>query len=313
MNQLQRILVVIVFALFAGSLRVMPQAVSANAQVNLSSTVETGPVVPSHAIRRSGTPVLGDQAAVNAGRPKTANTGTRSGLARADSVPRGPSWLSFEPGIGWQSVAISAPMSMETPGALGMPNCTSEGKETKNSATSGTSKSECGPSAGAKTARGTSKWPNTKSVPNPASGAASQRHVVGFDSAPVGNLQASASSRSGIPDGEIAALKTKAYSSSIKLRIMMRNAPDLQTRIELRELLDSLTKGSRVATGIAKKDKTRTGELTNEPRHNAYLSSKLVGHGRATDSARRRPSKLASNGREDDSASGDKRDTYSDR
>jgi len=330
MNQLRRLLVVIVVLCFASSLRARSQAVSAAAQANVSSTVEAWPVAPSDSINPSGALVSGNQAVLNAEHGNAANLETLRDSAHARTLRGGTSRLCFEPGIGWQSVAISAPVSLGMLNIRGTPMGSAAGRTaTKGSATNGGLKFTFARFPGANKAMqngcptrlastpasgdindliianrvraipsvpstsinsGTSEWLNTKSLPNPAGGAASQRHFLGFGSVPIGNIQLAARSTSSTSADEITALKSRAYLSPIKLRRMMRNAPDLQTRIELRQLHDRLTKRSHIATGIAKKDKAMTRQLTNGPRDTVYSTPELVGHGRGSESTRRRSS-----------------------
>jgi hypothetical protein len=98
-------------------------------------------------------------------------------------------------------------------------------------------------------------WLQTNSVLNPASSAASQRLTMGLTSMPAGGTDVLAGTRSGVSAAQINGLKGHAYVSSIELRRMMRSAPDLETRIELRELLDNLTNKSRISTVTSTKDK----------------------------------------------------------
>lgn len=308
MNQLQRLLAIIGVLCFASALRARPQTVSANPQVNVSSMVEVGRVVPSDEMHPSGALVPGNQTAINADRRNAANTEAMRGSARAGRIQGGPSRLCFEPGIGWQLVSTPATVSTEMLSAPGLHMVsTLNGRETKTSATDYGLQSAYARSAGATKAEpdecpailanpttsgalGDSIVGNPfQTIPSvPTSSGTFQRHFVGLGSAPIGYIPASASSRSSVPAaGQIAGLKTKAYLSPIKLRRMMRNAHDLQTRIELRELQDRPTKGSHVATGIAKKHKTMTDQLTNEPGDNGYFPSGLAGHGHLIDSARR--------------------------
>jgi hypothetical protein len=264
MNQLQILRVFIACTCLAVSLGARSQDVPANARGNVSSTAATGQVVPSDAIQPSGMLALGDKAATNTGRRKTANIGTRSGSARADSVPRRTSELCFQPGIGWESVTIIAPMSTKMLSALGSSNGgASDGMETNKAATSVRSQSNRGPSSGVAINSGSLRWRNTKSVADPAS------------------------SKAIIPDDEIAGLKAKAHLNPMKLRRMMWSAPDLQTRIELRKLQETLTKPTSIETGVSKRFKATAGRVTNEPRSNAGVSSRPVRHRRATDGSRR--------------------------
>jgi len=283
MNQLQRLVTVIVFLSFASSLRARSQAVSASAQSDLSSTVETGPVVPSDSMHASDVGHL------------AINTEPLRGSARAGTLRGGTSRLCFEPGIGWQSIPISAPASMQMLNVGRQPMGSAAGRaETKNSVTNSGSGFTFARSPGASTAietgcptkltnippsgavsdviiadrvgsvssvpstrinSGASNWLDTESVTDRANHATSRRHFVGLGSVPIGNKHFAARSASSISADEVTALKSRAYLSPIQLRRMIRNAPDLQTRIELRELRDKLAKRSHKVRGTARKDK----------------------------------------------------------
>ena len=309
MNQLQRLLVVIVFLCCASSLRGRPQAVSATAQANVNPTVETGPVVPSDSMR----PYNGGHLAINA-EPLRGSALTRT-------LQGGTSRLCFEPGIGWQSIPISAPVSMEMLNVRSSSMGSVAGRpETKDSASNSGSRSKSARSLGANTAvengcptrltnipasraisdvisadrvrsitsvpstrinSRASKWLDIGSSTNPAGNATSQRHFVSFGSVPIGNNHFAARSTSSISADEVTALKSRAYLSPIKLRRMIRNAPDLQTRIELRELRDRLTKRPHKVSGTARKDKSTRDPSTNEPRYGTRDLYTLTDHGHA--------------------------------
>lgn len=133
---------------------------------------------------------------------------------------------------------------------------------------------------------GAQDWLQANSVLNPASSAASQRLTMGLSSTPTGGTHVSAGTRSGVSEAQINGLKAHAYVSSIELRRMIRNAPDLQTRIKLQELKNNLAKKSRISTINSAKDQARRQPLKQRDHDRPYSSSISDKFGHGHDSAR---------------------------
>ena len=119
---------------------------------------------------------------------------------------------------------------------------------------------------------GAQDWLQANSVLNPASSAASQRLTLGLSSMPAGGTHVSAGTRSGVSAAQINGLKAHAYVSSLKLRRMLRNAPDLETRIKLQELQDKRAKKTRSSAAKSAGSKTARERLENRPASKTHPS-----------------------------------------
>jgi hypothetical protein len=121
---------------------------------------------------------------------------------------------------------------------------------------------------------GAQDWLQANSVLNPASSAASQRLLMGLNTMPAGSEHVSRRTESGVSTAQVSGLKGRAYISSIKLRRMIRNTPDLETRIKLRELQDRLAKespnppeSSRESKAAKEQSKSRHREMDRSLRN----------------------------------------------
>jgi hypothetical protein len=133
---------------------------------------------------------------------------------------------------------------------------------------------------------GAQDWLHANSLLNPASSATSQRLIMGLTTMPSGGTHVSAGTRSGVSATQVNSLKTHAYVSSIELRRMIRNAPDLQTRIKLQELQDRLAKQSHIPTGDSTENKATKEQLKNQRGNRAHSSRKSGNNDHVTDITR---------------------------
>jgi hypothetical protein len=190
------------------------------------------------------------------------------------AIPRKVSPLCFQPGIGWQNTAQAATgvVGMQTgPGpAVGQPSGTIQknSNECPSSSASGAAIQALGEVRPTETSnladrttnmnQGTQDWLRANSVLNPSSSLAASRLKMGASP----NFAGSSSRPTGTTNSaEVVKDSTKrAYISSIKLRRMMRNAPDLETRIKLRELSESLA-NTTVKPRVSDQEGTRREKL----------------------------------------------------
>jgi len=227
MNRFQKLSIPVLLLWLASSPRAGSQAVLANETTNASSQVHSGQFASSYT-------------------RITAKARKPSGSLRKGAIPSGGAPLYFQPGIGWQSVPVSTPMGAGEPGVPGTPiDGTSGMIEARGSETGGSSISGHAQPLGAK-----------KAMPSerPAMSTSTIAPEALIDDVITGT-HSLAGRRSVVSTDQINGLKAHAYVSSIKLRRMIRNAPDLQTRIKLQEIQDKLANKSHISTATSKGNK----------------------------------------------------------
>jgi len=122
---------------------------------------------------------------------------------------------------------------------------------------------------------GAQNWLQANSALNPASSTASRRLMMGLTTMPTGGTHVAERTGSGLAAAQTNRLKTHVFVSSIELRRMMRQAPDLQTRIELQELQDRLAKQSHIPTEVSKKRKAANEQGKNQHGNRLHPSRRL--------------------------------------
>lgn len=210
---------------------------------------------------------------------------------------RGALRLCFQPGIGWQSISLSA-----VGGARDMSESgSSGGTGVKQSTLSGTAKSayaqpsgasqatntECpGSSPGAAASgvsmdshaqsmtsinstgmnTGAQDWLGANSAINPASTGASQGGTAGLSSMAAG--------RTSVVGARTNGLKYKAYTSPIELRRMIRSAPDMQTRKKLQKQQETLARKSTRSSDHSRNERSMKEQQTGK--HRGSNASKIT-------------------------------------
>jgi hypothetical protein len=214
----------------------------------------SGPVAPSDGvIQSSSASKKSHLRSAYSGAPNNIGSVLASG-----GIPGESSSLCFQPGIGWKpaplaalrsaagSSANSPPGSPRVVGAqpLGTSKGISDGCVSSPAFGASIETLMAGKAVAAPTANinlGAEDWLKADSALNPAGSVAFSRLKMGLSPTPYSAV--SFSRNVGSDDSLEAAqeLGTHAYISTIKLRKMIRNAPDLATRIKLQELSDKLT------------------------------------------------------------------------
>lgn len=184
------------------------------------------------------------------------NPGNKSAL-ESGATPKG-SPLCFQPGIGWQQVPQAVSPSVErvtassaTKGAVGVKSDGTGVALAKRSAKGETMLNEC-PSSAASVAAAEAALGAGRTSETSNSAGRSKNPSLGADSAlnPAGGLASSQKTGAGTgvamlfshPSGtrhssdSVEELERRSYISPAKLRRMIRDAPDLETRIKLRKL-----------------------------------------------------------------------------
>ena len=253
---------------FAGLFACVAPLPPALAQAS-SGDVQSGPVAPSDSAFQSGWAVPQDSP-LRSTHPSAANN--IGNTLASGAIPGESSPLCFQPGIGWRHAPQTALRSAgrltantATGGGLGIqtgrpriagtpPSGTSRRipDECKSSLASGAAtealmagKPTQAPNSASRTTNmnlGAQDWLRANSALNPASGLASSRLKMGLSPIPYSAMSFSQRAGSGDSLQAVQELRTHAYISTIELRRMMRNAPDLETRLKLQELNDELKK-----------------------------------------------------------------------
>ena len=300
---------------------------NAAASTSSQAQAASGQVVPSGGMALSATGLQGGQLSrrANAHKAKAGYSGgspTADAMPAGESrlcFQPGIGWLSVPAAAFGNAGSLSAPGTID--------NATLGGIATKNSGAGGSSQSLYARLSGAKQAvsnecpgmltntlapgvaiedviagkhpqagtsarsmnmnAGAQDWLQTNSVLNPASGAAAQRLIMGLSSVPASGTDFSAGSRSGVSTDQISALKTHGYVSSIKLRRMIRNAPDLETRIKLQELQDKRAKKSHSSTANSKGNRATKERLENRSASKTHSLPPSGEHDHATNRTRK--------------------------
>ena len=196
----------------------------------------------------------GGQPAAQTGSHKAAKRGDVRGALATGAISK-DSVLSFEPGIGWHLVPMGKLSVSETP-------------------------SDSIPGRVEPSAESRLNTDYTKS-----SGVSSQLMRQPIPIRPRGT-HLSSGARADVSSGRIADLESHAYISPIKLRIMIRNAPDLETRIKLQELQEKLVNKSHIFMGSSKGSPGSKGQPKGPNGDRAHSSSLSGDHDRTTDGLR---------------------------
>jgi hypothetical protein len=236
---------------------------------NSVSTNSSGEVLPSDSALGA---VLGSEIGQVGSRPGGHKTSQSISTATRDirnsletgGIPGLVSRLCFQPGVGWQPVPsvpfkpVHAAGSVTAGGSEGIYQQLSETKPRTPSQCPGMLGNASASGGGieglivakmaqsrnsvrvASTNAGTQDWLHANSVINPASSVSAQKLIMGLTSGSSASKQYSQGTDSNVSEDQVRDLARHAYISPIKLRRMMRNVPDLETRIAMRESSDEL-------------------------------------------------------------------------
>lgn len=226
---------------------------------------------------------------------KTGKLGKNGSSSATGATPA----LCFQPGIGWQSIPPNGSMGLEVSGSTSVANSrsiyarSSSAKQVYAAQCAGNWINKKAPGAGVEKFtilhRPQAKPGTVASLhvnsPYHANGSAGLEPVRGMPSAMPPAPTYFASETEPDPHSDQASVRAfHAYISSIKLRRLIRNAPDFRTRIKLQQLQSSpatqrhkagvFTKTGAVATRPlqgerAKRTSSRRSDTHDRPRHNS--------------------------------------------
>lgn len=331
MNQFRRLYIPAILACLTASPSVLSQANTGNSVAGTTSTEQSGQVAPSDEAPSPGTELPGDLPTSKTDARKTGRAGNLRRSLSVGATTKGSLHLCFQPGIGWLPVPIDAledagrsnapdlsgngstkvgttgsvaeaskrpvfarpsgtklAMSDDCPGSLTgfmSPQTAMGDMTTGMRPPEGPLRRSTGMNAGVQ------DWLYANSVLNPASNAVSERQLMGLSTMPTSSRRVSTRTGSSTFETQIDSLKTRAYVSSIELRRMIRNAPDLRTRIKLQELQDRLEKQSHHTTGRSSGNKASSEQLKSQNGSTDPFSRKSIENGSLTG----KPKALSSN------------------
>ena len=230
---------------------------------------------------------------------KTGKSGNSRSSAPTGATPEALPGLCFQSGVGWQSILPEPRGVRATPGTNGSMGLEASGStsvahaqsiDARSSSANQAHAAECAGISTYKKALGagvekftTLNRPGTiRSAGSTKPGMVTSRHVN--SPPPIPPNFASEAEPDAHPD-QVGTRAFHAYTSSIKLRRLIRNAPDFRTRIKLQQLQNNpATQLHKARVG------TKTGTAANRPlqseRANRPSSRRSDTHGRPRDNPR---------------------------
>jgi len=253
----------------------------APSQAKLPS-LPSGQIAPSDSAIPSGTAPESGLVAVKKNAQQSSSASNVRGMLATGSVRGESQGLCFQPGIGWQRVPQTFVSSTQKTSPVG-----SSTRTTAVSAASAgmnqVSQDQCAGIMTKATAQGAiaedivagkqphaadsnirttnanlgvQNWLDTDTLLNPASSSAATRLTMGLSPDLPGSKHFSQGAGPGSSASSIEEFQGHAYVSPIKLRKMMRNAPDLETRLKFRRLSEEQKRKSGRSTDKQLRSKT---------------------------------------------------------
>jgi hypothetical protein len=254
----------------------------------------SGAIAPSDSAVPSGSAPQSGPMVVKKKTQKPSNVSNVRSKLTTGAVPGESQGLCFQPGIGWQRVPQNSDNSAQKTSSVGSSTRTTE-VGASSSGMSQVSQDQCAGITTNALARGAvvenivageqsheadsnirttnanfgvQNWLNADTLLNPASSSAATRLTMGLSQGLPGSKHFSpakpSSSASSVQEFE-----AHAYISPIKLRKMMRSAPDLETRLKLEKLNEEQEKKSGRSTDnrLSLKNKTNQAMPSNASTH----------------------------------------------
>lgn len=264
----------------------------AQPQANLLPLLPSGQIAPSDSAIQSGSVAQSGFMAPKKDTQKPSSVSNIRSMLATGSVPAESQGLCFQPGIGWQRLPRTSNNSAQKTSPTGssiaadtdtavhtLPSGVEEansdlcagnmaGAIARSAAVKNIVASEQSQSANSNrpsdASFGVEDWLNADTLLNPASSSASTRLMVGLAS----SLSTSKHFIQGAEGSySIQEFETHSYVSPIKLRRMMRSAPDLETRLKLRRLTEKVEKKSgKSGTGRASLKNNENQSRSNDKR-----------------------------------------------
>jgi hypothetical protein len=258
----------------------------------------TGPIAPSDSAIQSGSaPQSGPEAVKKKTQKSSGVSNFRTTLATG-SVPGESQNVCFQPGIGWQRAPQNSVDSTPKTSPVGSSTSTTE-VGASSSGMSQVSPDQCaGIMTNASTRVdvenviadkqshadsnirttnanvGVQNWLDADTLLNPSSSLAATRLTMGLSANLTDSKHFSQGTGPSSSANSVEEFESHAYVSPIKLRKMMRSAPDLETRFKLRRLNEEQKRKSHGSTGTRLPLKNETGQaMSNNASTNANFGS----------------------------------------
>jgi hypothetical protein len=247
----------------------------ARPQANLSPPLPSGQIAPSNSATQSDSVPQSGLVAVKKNTQKSSSVSNVRSMLATGSVPGESQGLCFQRGIGWQRIPQnSVDFTHKTSPVGGSTSTTEVG--VSSSGMGQVSQDQCAGIMTNVVARGAvvedivagkqsnaadsnirttnanfgvQNWLNADTLLNPASSLAATRLTMGLSPNLTDSKHFSHGTGQSSSENSIQELEGHAYLSPIKLRKMMRNAPDLETRLRLRRLLEKLNDEQKRKSG----------------------------------------------------------------
>ena len=270
----------------------------AQPQAKLPPPLPSGPISPSDSAIQSGSASQSGPLTVKKQTQKPSSvSNVRSKLATG-AVPGESQVLCFQPGIGWQRVpqnsvdfthktspvggrtsttevgASSSGMSQVSPDQCAgiMTNASARGAVVENIVAGKQSHAADSNIRTTNANFGVQNWLDADTLVNPSSSLAATRLTMGLSSSSKNFAHGTGPSSS---ENSVQELESHAYVSPIKLRKMMRSAPDLETRLKLRRRSETEKGKSGISTDNRLTLKNKTSQAIPS---NASTSTKVGSH-----------------------------------
>jgi hypothetical protein len=286
--------------------------IQAQSSANLLPPLPLGQVAPSDSAIQSGASFQSGLVAVKKNTQKSSGVSNVRSTLASGSVPGKSRGLCFQPGIGWQRLPQSFDSSAQKTSLVGSSTATETGAPplgsnsgTANALPSGAGQanldqcpgimaSATAPAAVVETMVtgeqskaansnlrttnanfGAQDWLNVNTLLNPASSTASTRLTMGLSSSLSISKHFSQGTEPNPSADSVQEFEAHAYVSPIKLRTMMRSAPDLETRLKLQRLSEEQKKRSGKSTDKRSLPKNKENQSMS---NNASASTDLGSH-----------------------------------
>jgi len=258
----------------------------AQPQSNVTLTpLPSAQIAPSNSAVGSDSATQSGLAAPKKNTQKSASVSNVRSTLATGSVPGESQSLCFQPGVGWQRVPQNSVNSTQKTLPVGSSTRTTE-VGSSSPGMSQVSRDQC---AGIMTNAlapgaveniiagershatesnirttnanvGVQNWLNADTLLNPASNLAATRLTMGLSSRLAGSKHFSQGTAQSSSANSLQEFEGHAYVSSIKLRKMMRSAPDLETRFKLRRLSEDQKRKGGVSTDNRSSFKNKTSQ-----------------------------------------------------
>jgi hypothetical protein len=235
----------------------------------------SGQIAPSDNAIPSGSAPQSGLVSVKKNTQKSSSVNNVRSMLATGSVPGESQNLCFQPGIGWQRIPQNSDNSMPKTSPVGGSTGTTEVSGSSSGVVQmgpdqcpgimtnelapgavvediGADKQSQAANSNIRTTNanfGVQNWLNADTLSNPASSLTATRLTMGLRPSLIDSKHFSQGTGRSSSENSVQELEGHAYISPIKLRKMMRDAPDLETRIRLQRLLQRLNDEQKRKSG----------------------------------------------------------------